>query len=409
MKTYFKANNIINGIDDDLIHNKVIIVNDGIIEEINDFEKVTIPENEKVYLFENEIVMPGMVDVHVHLAYSGITDNRSFRAESADMDYSEQALRGYKFALDHMAYGFTSLRDMNAPGNVAISIRKSINNKNLTGPNIIACGLGLSVTGGHMDQPGWGSHANFDRMTYPCDGPYEFRKGVRAQNKLGADFIKTNICVSSTYDLKNPYKQEMSDEEISHVCDEARMLNLKVASHTSGGPAITTAVKNGIHSVEHGHWLNNETIDEMKKNNTFYVPTLLVNERNFEFKSDDLFRSSKNWEWLELSREAKWISLEKAIKSNVNIAVGTDAGFMLPHGSMNYREIELLVQGGLSNMQAIKCATQVGGKLIEMNVGTIEVGQRADILVINGNPLKDIKVLKNKQNIKVFKDGKPTF
>jgi len=405
MRIAIKANKIIDGISDHIVKDKVIQIEDGVIKNIINFDEHFPSEDEKVFTYDSETILPGMVDVHVHLAYSGITNSRAFRAESVDMDYGEQSLRGYSYAKDHMKFGFTSLRDMNAPGNVAINIRDSINKQCLLGPNILSCGLGLSVTGGHMDQPGWGSHVKYESMTYPCDGPYQFRKGVRTQHKLGADFIKTNICVSSTYDLKKPYKQEMTDDEIKHVCDEANMLNLKVASHTSGGQGITTAVKYGIHSVEHGHWLDDETIDLMKKNNTFYVPTLLVNERNFDFETDENFKKNKNWEWLELSREAKWISLEKAIKANINIAVGTDAGFMLPHGSMNYREIEYLIQGGMSNMQAIKSATQVGGKLLQMNVGTIQIGQKADILVVNGNPLDDIKVLSDKNNIKVFKDG----
>ena len=405
MEIAIKANKIIDGVSDEIITNKVIRIKDGLITEIIDINNFSPSENEKIFIYESETVLPGMIDVHVHLANSGITNNRAFRAESVDMDYGEQSLRGYSYACDHMKYGFTSLRDMNAPGNVAINIRDSINKHDLLGPNILACGLGLSVTGGHMDQPGWGSHVKHESMTYPCDGPYEFRKGVRIQHKLGADFIKTNICVSSSYDLNIPYKQEMTDEEIEHVCNEAKMLNLKVASHTAGGKGITTAVKNGIHSVEHGHWLDDETIDLMAKHNTFYVPTLLVNERNFDFEFDEIFRKSKNWKWLELSREAKWISLEKAIKANINIAVGTDAGFMLPHGSMNYREIELLIKGGMNNMQAIKCATHNGGKLLGMNVGTIQIGQKADILIINGNPLESIEVLKHKENIVVFKDG----
>ena len=157
-----------------------------------------------------------------------------------------------------------------------------------------------------MDQPGWGSHTNFIDMTYPCDGPNEFIKGVRTQLKAGADFIKTNMCVSSTYDLDHPYKQEMSNKEIEAVCTEAQMHNVRVASHTSGGPSITTSVRSGIKSVEQGHWLDNETINLMAEKNTFYVPTLLVNERNFEFEHDANFTKSKNWKWLKLSRDAKW-------------------------------------------------------------------------------------------------------
>ena len=405
MRTIIKAKNIINGVDNNIVRDKCIIIKNGIIIEIEDFNNYKNLKDDIIFSYTDKIVMPGMVDVHVHLAFSGITDNRSFRAESAELDYSAQALRGYAFALEHMSYGFTSLRDMNAPGNVVINIKNTINNKKLIGPNILSCGLGLSVTGGHMDQPGWGNHTNFTNMTYPCDGANEFVKGVRTQLKAGADFIKTNMCVSSTYDLNHPYRQEMSNEEIEAVCLEAKMNNVKVASHTSGGPSITTAVRSGIHSVEHGHWLDNETVNLMKEKNTFYVPTLLVNERNFDFEHNEKFQKSKNWQWLKLSREAKWLSLEKAIKSNLQIALGTDAGFMLPHGSMNYREMEYMIKGGMSNMQAIKAATQFGGKLLELNVGTIEVGQKADILVINGNPLDDIKILSNKENIEIFKDG----
>ena len=405
MRKIIKAKNIINGIADEVIKDKCIVIEDGLISEIINFENFKPNDDDVILNYENEFVMPGMVDVHVHLAFSGITDNRSFRAESAELDYGEQALRGYEFALEHMSYGFTSLRDMNAPGKVAINIKNIINKKKLVGPNILACGLGLSVTGGHMDQPGWSSHVNFTNMTYPCDGPNEFIKGVRTQLKDGADFIKTNMCVSSTYNLDHPYRQEMSNKEIEAVCREAKMNNVKVASHTSGGPSITIAVKSGIHSVEHGHWLEDETINLMAEKNTFYVPTLLVNERNFDFEQDKNFTSSKNWKWLQLSREAKWLSLEKAIKSNIQIATGTDAGFMLPHGSMNYRELEYLTKGGMSNMQAIKAATQFGGKLLGINVGTIEVGQKADVLVIKGNPLDDINILSNRENIEVFKDG----
>ena len=380
-------------------------IENGIIKEIINFDNFKPSKDDLIFNYNDEFIMPGMIDVHVHLAFSGITDNRSFRAESAELDYGVQALRGYAFALEHMSYGFTSLRDMNAPGNVAINIKEIIDKKKLIGPNILACGLGLSITGGHMDQPGWGNHINFIDMTYPCDGPNEFIKGVRTQLKAGADFIKTNMCVSSTYDLRHPYKQEMSNEEIEAVCNEAKMHNVKVASHTSGGPSITTAVKSGIHSVEHGHWLDDETVALMAEKKTFYVPTLLVNERNFEFEHDETFTKSKNWQWLKLSREAKWKSLEKAINSNLKIALGTDSGFMLPHGRMNYREMEYMVQGGMSNMQAIKAATQFGGKLLELNVGTIEVGQKADILAIKGNPLENIKVLSKKNNIEVFKNG----
>ena len=163
MHFLIKAKNIIDGVSDNILHDKVILIKDGVIKDIIDFNNFIPKPSEKIFNFKTETIMPGMIDVHVHLAYSGITNSRAFRAESVDMDYAAQALRGYSFACEHMSYGFTSLRDMNAPGNVAINIRDSINNGVLNGPNIRACGLGLSVTGGHMDQPGWGSDVNLER------------------------------------------------------------------------------------------------------------------------------------------------------------------------------------------------------------------------------------------------------
>ena len=123
MRKIIKAKNIINGIADEVIKDKCIVIEDGLISEIINFENFKPNDDDVIFNYENEFVMPGMVDVHVHLAFSGITDNRSFRAESAELDYGEQALRGYEFALEHMSYGFTSLRDMNAPGKVAINIK----------------------------------------------------------------------------------------------------------------------------------------------------------------------------------------------------------------------------------------------------------------------------------------------
>ena len=141
MRFSIKAKKIIDGISENIINDKVIRIVDGHIDEIVDHKNFSPRENEKVYEFFDETIMPGMIDVHVHLAYSGITQKRAFRAESADLDYTEQALRGYSFALEHMKYGFTSLRDMNAPGRVAISIRNLIDSNNLIGPTIKACGL----------------------------------------------------------------------------------------------------------------------------------------------------------------------------------------------------------------------------------------------------------------------------
>jgi imidazolonepropionase-like amidohydrolase len=384
----------------------VLLIDDGRIAAVGRSGDIAIPDGVETIDATEHTLMPGMVDVHVHLAYSGIPDKRAFRAEGVDSSYPLMALRAAAHAHATLRAGFTAVRDLNAPGGVIIDLRKAVEAGYVPGPHIRACGLGLSPTGGHMDQPGFGDHVRLEGMNAVCDGPESFRRGVREQVKRGADLIKLNICVSSVADPERPYRQEMTDEEIAAACDEAHRLERSVAAHTSGGPAITTAVRLGLDTVEHGHWLDQETADLMAERGAFYVPTLLVNERNFEFGKDEMGATDASWRWLELSREAKWISLDTARRAGVKIAVGTDAGFMLPHGEMNAREIALLVDGGLTPLEAITAATRTGAELLGIDdAGTLQPGQRADLLLVDGDPSTDITTLQDLSRLRVFKGG----
>ncbi len=352
----------------------------------------------------NSTLMPGMIDVHVHLAYSGNPDKRTFRAEAIDASYPRLALKAAKYAFNTLKAGFTAVRDMNAPGGVIIDLRDAINAGDVPGPHIRACGLGLSITGGHMDQPGFGDHVTFQNMTAPCDGAWAFRQGVREQVKRGADFIKINLCVGSR-GSELPYRQEMHDEEIHAAIGEATRLGVKVAAHTSGGDAIYKAVKEGLHTVEHGHWIDDKTADVMAEKGAYYVPTLLVNERNFDFGQKELGVSDAAWQWLERARADKWASLERIHRAGVNIAVGTDAGFMLPHGLMNAIELELLVEGGLTPLEAITAATKTSAALLDMpDVGSLELGKHADLVLVSGDPTQDVTLLQG--DLRVFQAGK---
>ena len=304
-----------------------------------------------------------------------------------------------------MTEGFTTLRDVHAPGGVIIDLARAIRARHVPGPTIHACGTGLSVTGGHMDQPGWADHVRLEGVTSPCDGPLEFRRGVRRQVKRGADLIKINACVSSLLHPEVPYRQEMTDDELEAACDEAHLLERHVAAHTSGGPGLTAAVRAGVDTVEHGHWIDRETADLMAESGTILVPTLLVNERNFEFSREELGGSDASWRWREQSRDAKWESLEIARRAGVRIGCGTDAGYMIPHGEMNAREVELLVRGGLSPVEAIHSATGIGAERLGIEAGVIAPGRLADLVLVAGDPVADIRVLQELHRLRVFKEG----
>ena len=402
-ETFFAVQRLIVG-DGSVIEHAVLEVQGERIARVGRAADFALPDG--VTVIRGETLLPGMIDAHVHLAYSGAIEARAFRAEASELSYPKLALRAAQYARETLEWGVTAVRDLNAPGGVIIDLRDGINAGYVLGPRVSACGLGLSVTGGHMDKGGWGDHVTLEGMTYPCDGAHEWRAGVRAQVKRGADVIKINLCGGSSRDWNHPYKQEMSDEEIAAAIDEAHRLERKVAAHTSGGQAVTTAVRAGLDSVEHGRWLDDECLDAMAKHGCFYVPTLRVQENHFEHPWSVQGANANSIKWLELGREAMWDSLTRARKAGVKIVSGTDAGFMLPHGLSNHHELELLVRGGLTPLEAITAATQTAAELLEFpDIGTLHAGKFADLVLVEGNPLEDITVFQNQSNLRVFKDG----
>jgi len=366
----------------------------------------TLPDSARVVDAPSSSLMPGMIDAHVHLAYDGSPRPHDYTLHTVSHSYPAMALQAVRHARDTLRAGVTAVRDLNAPGNVVIALRDAIDAGHVEGPRVVACGQGLSVTGGHMDKGGWGDHVAFRDLNAPCDGPDAFRAGVREQVKRGADCIKINLCGGSIRNPHAPYKQEMTDEEVVAAIDEAHRLERRVAAHTSGGPSVTMAVRAGLDSVEHGHWIDEECADLMAERGCTYVPTLLVNERNFEIGRAELGGSAAAWAWLDRAREDKWASLERVRKAGAKIAMGTDAGFMLPHGTMTARELELLVHGGLSPLEAIAAATSVAAELMELDAGRIREGAVADLLLVPGDPSVDIRALQQLDELRVWRAGR---
>ncbi len=405
MATAFLVGTVIDGTGAPARERRTVLVEGGRIAACGAREEVEVPAGAEVVEAPHATLIPGLIDLHVHLAFSGAKERGTFRTEVAGLSYAQMALRAASHALATLRAGFTTLRDVHAPGGVVIDLARAIRMRHVPGPTIHACGTGLSVTGGHMDQPGWGDHVRLEGATCPCDGPLAFRRGVRRQVKRGADLIKINACVSSLLHPDHPWRQEMTDEELEAACDEAHRLERHVAAHTSGGPGLTAAVRAGVDTVEHGHWIDRETADLMAESGTILVPTLLVNERNFDFPRAELGGSDAQWRWLEQSRDAKWESLETARRAGVRIGCGTDAGYMIPHGEMNARELELLVQGGLSPVEAIRSATSIGAERLGIEAGVIAPGRLADLVLVAGDPVADIRVLQDSRLLRVFKEG----
>lgn len=350
--------------------------------------------------------MPGLIDAHVHITYDGGLGGM-FGAGGEPLSFADLALRGYSNACACVEYGYTTLRDVHALGYADVALRNSINSGRLKGPRLVVSGQGLCITGGHMDKNLYPAHVSVGGRVGVCDTPDGFRQAVRQHVKMGVDLIKINSDVGSLLTPDQPYRQEMSFAEMQAACSEAHKFGRHVAAHTAGGPPLEEALSAGVDTIEHGHWLTDRAIELLLERGAFYVPTLIVNTKNFDYDRETLGVSAQSWRWLELAYEAKWDSLERAHKAGVKIASGSDAGFLVDHGE-NSVELQELVKGGLTPLEAITAATGVNAELLRLQheIGTLTAGKRADVILVAGDPLADISLLQQRERIThVWRDG----
>lgn len=352
-------------------------------------------------------VLPGLIDVHVHITNDGGPGKTAAVLGESLASPAALALRGFANAARSLQAGYTTLRNLHAPLYVDVAIRDAIAAGRLVGPRLLVCGQGLCITGGHMDKSILPEHVAATGRVGVCDNPAEFRQAVRAHVKRNVDFIKINADVGSSRDPNAPYQQEMTPAEMEAACAEAHRFGLPVAAHTAGGPPIEAALRSGVDTIEHGHWLTDRAIELMLERGVFYVPTLIVNSRNFAYDRETLGVSERSWRWLQLAYEAKWDSLRRAKEAGVKIAAGSDAGFLVDHGE-NAAELEELVKGGFTPLEAIRAATSTAADLLGLidEIGSLTAGKLADIVVVDGDPLTDIGVLQRTERIShVLKSG----
>ena len=403
----FRVGKLIDGTGAAPLEGAALLVEGDRIKAVGRLADIGVPDGAEVIDAPDATLIPGLIDVHVHLSYSGVPSLRQFRAELVDMNYALISLRAAHYAKETLLSGFTAVRDMHAPGGTIIDLRDAVRAGYVTGPRIMACGMGLTVTGGHMDQGGFADHVNFRDFTFPCDGPDEFRKGVRSQMRRGADFIKVNPCVGSRKDPDSkPYRFEMTPAEMRAACDEAHEMGFHVGAHTSGGSPLRAAVEAGCDTIEHGHWIDDKTLELMAKKGTYLVPTLLVNKASSAHTANDPDASWGSKRWGENSLAAMWERLTRARAHGVRIGSGSDAGFMLEHGRANLGEMECLVEGGFSRVEAISAATATNADIMELDAGRLQPGKLADLVLVAGDPATDLAVLRKRSNLSVFLAGK---
>ena len=330
-------------------------------------------------------ILPGLIDAHTHLTYDieGDWVTRPVRELPADA-----ALRGARNARRTIEAGFTTVRDVGAPGFADVSLMKAIDAGMIPGPRIMAAGHALSITGGHCDETGWAPGIlEMGPEQGIVDGAGAALRAVRYQLKHGATLIK--ICATAgvlSFDA-TVGAQQFSDEEMKAVVDEAARHGVKVAAHAHGSEGILAAVKAGVASIEHGSMLTDEIIALMKKRGTYLVPTAyLLTAMPLSALPPPI--AAKARQIIPLAQE----SHRQAVKGGVKIAFGTDAG-VYPHG-LNAREFAVYVGYGMTPLEAVRAATTGAADLLGVaDRGVIAAGKLADLVAVPGDPLKDIKVM----------------
>ncbi len=359
------------------------IVIDG--DKISAVNPATLPENVSVTDLGDVTLLPGVMDMHSHVTLDFFTGNHWTTAPVFETP-ADWALHGAQFGRDMLEAGFTTIRDAGAwPGFPDVALMRAIDAGGVPGPRMFPSGHYISITGGHCDVTGFAPGImELGPNQGIANGVDEILRAIRYQAKHGVKVIK--VCATAGVFSKgdNPGAQQYSDAELNAIVEEASRHGLKVMAHAHGSEGIMAAVKAGVASIEHGSMLTPEIIREMKKRGTFYVPTIFLNDMPLPPDTPE-WTVRKN-EFLKGHVEN---SFKLALKEDLNIAFGSDAG-VLKHSEAG-KEFEAMVRRGMSPAQALQTATTDAADLLGVSDrGEIKTGQFADIIAVKGNPLNDI-------------------
>jgi len=343
----------------------------------------------------DSFVLPGLIDCHVHITNETARDARLMSLVKSDAD---NALDGVVYARRTLEAGFTTVRDVGSMGDACLALRDAINAGKVVGPRILSSAKGISPTGGHGDRTnGWRD----DLFDVPgaaegiADGPDAARQAVRFQVRRGADLIKITATGGVLSNIGAGVEQQMFEDELEAIVETARLLNKKVAAHAHGVNGIKAALRAGVDSIEHGTYLDDEAISLFRSTGAWYVPTITAGVSVAEFaQREGYYPAAVVPKALEVGPKIQ-DAFARAYKGGVKIAFGTDAG-VFPHGE-NAREFVYMVEAGMPAEQAIVAATLNAAELcgISSEAGSIEQGKRADLIAVNGDPRRDIGLLKS--------------
>jgi imidazolonepropionase-like amidohydrolase len=394
-RTLVRAAHVLDVKTGKLLDGQTIVIAGDTIQSIAPTASVTAQAGDQVIDLGAMTALPGLIDVHTHLTMN--PDFDPYR-ELTSTD-AKEAINGVVNARTTLLAGFTSVRNVGAGGYTDVDLRDAVDSGQVPGPHMQVSGPLLGITGGHCDE-------NLLPIKYHvvgdgvADGIAQVQHMVRQNIKYGADLIK--ICATGGVLSKgdDPQASQFTLEEMQAIVADAHRLGRKVAAHAHGAQGILWATEAGVDSIEHGSYIDDAAIAEMKKRGTYLVPTLYLEDWMIEKGNLPPIYHQK---MIDVSAVAK-SNIKRAMQAGVKIALGTDAA-VYPHG-LNAHELDVYVnQMGMTPLAALQSATINAADLMgwTAKTGTLEPGKWADIIAVDKNPLDDVRVL---QDVKfVMKSG----
>jgi imidazolonepropionase-like amidohydrolase len=410
--TLIHAGALIDGRADRAAGPATIVIEDGRITAVERGLRAPGPGDELIDL-SGSTVLPGLMDMHTHVSKEQGPGSYMVRFTQGA---AQIALQSTVYAHRTLQAGFTTIRDLGDSHNVSIALRDAIARGDVAGPRIFTSGKSIATTGGHADPTsGWAPHLAGDPGPAEgvVNGVADARKAVRQRYKDGADLIKvtaTGGVLSLAASGENP---QFAQDELDAIVATARDYGFHVAAHAHGAEGIKRAVRAGVHSIEHGTYLDDEAIQLMKQHGTWYVATIhagrfVAAQAEVPGYFPDIVRPKA-----AAIGPLIQATFARAHKAGVKIAFGTDCG-VGPHGD-NARELGFMVEGGMTPMNAIRSATSSAAELlgVQDRLGTVEPGKLADLIAVDGDPLADIDVMRDvrfvmKEGVVYRADGRAT-
>jgi imidazolonepropionase-like amidohydrolase len=385
------ADRVIDGVGESARTDTVVVVDGERIVGVGG--RSAIPAGAKVIELPGRTLMPGFINCHEHpLMYGDDYQNAHLQASSA-----YKALMGLAALQRQLLAGWTTVRVM---GDADVhyanqDIRKTVDSGVFIAPRLTGAGHYISITGGGGDVNYFSPEQNVIADGLVADGPEEIRKAIRQEIKYGSDWIK--LLVTGAYQSvgDDPRNVAFSPEELEAAVSEANRHNVPVAAHAHAADGIRQAVAAGVRSIEHGTFIDDEGIQMMAAKGTYLVPTIYVGD--YYTEGDKLRAQDKQDDYATHQRGKFLAAVGRAHKQGVKIAVGVDLGGYMTDPVVFVREMAVLVEAGLTPMQAIQAGTRVGAELLRWDdrLGTVEAGKLADLVAVTGNPLDDMKALEH--------------